>query len=61
VRVPDARTALREAAAIQRDRARREAMGAKATEFVAAHRGAVSRVMAWLGATVEASRERAPG
>ena len=61
VRVGDARAALREASAIQRDRARRDAMGAKALDFVAAHRGAVSRVVAWLGATVEASRARAPG
>jgi 3-deoxy-D-manno-octulosonic-acid transferase len=61
VRVVDARAALREAAAIQRDDARREAMGAKATEFVAAHRGAVSRLAAWLAATLGASRGRAPG
>jgi 3-deoxy-D-manno-octulosonic-acid transferase len=61
VRVADARAALREAAAIQRDRARREAMGANATRFVAAHRGAVSRLAAWLAATLGASRERAPG
>lgn len=61
IRVADARAALREAAAIQRDRARREAMGAKAMEFVAAHRGAVGRLTAWLAATLEASRARARG
>jgi len=61
VRVQDAAAALREAAAIQGDRARREAMGAKAMEFVAAHRGAVSRLSAWLAATAAPSRERAPG
>ena len=61
VRVPDARAALREAAAISGDRARRDAMGAKAMEFVAAHRGAVSRLSAWLAATAAPSRERAPG
>jgi len=61
IRVIDARAALREAAAIQRDRARRESMGAKGLAFVAAHRGAVSRLTAWLAATVEASRARARG
>jgi len=61
VRVQDAAAALREAAAIQGDRARREAMGAKAMEFVAAHRGAVSRLSAWLAATAGPTRERAPG
>jgi len=62
IRVADAHAALREAAAIQRERERREAMGAKALEFVAAHRGAVDRLTAWLAATVErASRARARG
>jgi len=61
IRVIDARAALREAGAIQRDRARRESMGAKGLAFVAAHRGAVSRLTAWLAATVEASRARARG
>jgi 3-deoxy-D-manno-octulosonic-acid transferase len=48
VRVRDARAALAEAAAISRDRARREAMGTRATAFVAAHRGAVGRLLDWL-------------
>ncbi|HUP96491.1 MAG TPA: lipid IV(A) 3-deoxy-D-manno-octulosonic acid transferase [Usitatibacter sp.] len=61
VRVRDARSALAQAAAISRDSARREAMGAKAAHFVAAHRGAVARLMAWLAATLEASRARARG
>jgi 3-deoxy-D-manno-octulosonic-acid transferase len=61
VRVADANAALREAAAIQADRARRESMGAKATQFVAAHRGAVSRLSAWLAAAAAPTRERAPG
>lgn len=61
VRVADARAALREAAAIQADDARRAGMGARASEFVAAHRGAVSRLAAWIDATAGASRGRAPG
>ena len=62
VRVRDARAALAEAAAIQRDDARRQAMGEKAAAFVAAHRGAVGRLMAWLAATLAGtSRARARG
>jgi 3-deoxy-D-manno-octulosonic-acid transferase len=48
LRVADADGALREAARLSTDRERREAMGAKAREFVAAHRGAVDRLMDWL-------------
>jgi 3-deoxy-D-manno-octulosonic-acid transferase len=48
VRVNDAREALAEAAAISGDPQRREAMGTKALEFVAAHRGAVQRLMDWI-------------
>jgi 3-deoxy-D-manno-octulosonic-acid transferase len=48
VRVHDAHGALAEAAAISGDALRREAMGTKALEFVAAHRGAVQRLMDWI-------------
>ena len=52
VRVPDGPAALREAQRLSADAATREAMGAKALEFVAAHRGAVPRLMAWLAERV---------
>ena len=62
IRVADARAGLEAAAAISRDPARRAAMGEKAAAFVAAHRGAVDRLMAWLAAAREdASRARARG
>jgi 3-deoxy-D-manno-octulosonic-acid transferase len=62
VRVPDARAALREAAAIQADPARRAAMGERGLAFVAAHRGAVDRLAAWLAATTGGARSaRASG
>jgi 3-deoxy-D-manno-octulosonic-acid transferase len=48
VRVKDAREALEAAAAIGADPARREEMGARGLEFVAAHSGAVARLMAWI-------------
>ena len=48
MRVNDAREALAEAAAISGDARRREAMGTRALEFVAAHRGAVQRLMDWI-------------
>jgi 3-deoxy-D-manno-octulosonic-acid transferase len=51
LRVRDAREALAAAAAISADPVRREAMGARAREFVAAHRGAVGRLMEWIEAT----------
>jgi 3-deoxy-D-manno-octulosonic-acid transferase len=59
VRVAHARAGLAAAAAIQRDDARRAAMGTKALEFVAAHRGAVDRLARWIAET--ASRARARG
>ena len=55
VRVSDAGAALAQAAAIQRDAARRTAMGDKALEFVAAHRGAVARLEQWITATATAA------
>ena len=58
VRVRDARAALAEAAAISRDRKRRDDMGARGTAFVAAHRGAVARLTYWLAPF---SRARGPG
>ena len=62
LRVADARAALAAASAITGDASRREAMGEKALAFVAEHRGAVSRLMAWLAATLPvASRARARG
>jgi 3-deoxy-D-manno-octulosonic-acid transferase len=48
LRVRDAREALAVAADLSRDPARRERMGTSARAFVAAHRGAVDRLMAWL-------------
>jgi 3-deoxy-D-manno-octulosonic-acid transferase len=51
VRVKDAGEALAVAAAISADAARREEMGTKAREFVAAHRGAVQRLMDWIETT----------
>ena len=50
VRVKDAREALQVAAAISADPVRREAMGTRGREFVAAHRGAVTRLVAWIEA-----------
>jgi 3-deoxy-D-manno-octulosonic-acid transferase len=52
LRVRDAREALAAAAELSRDTARRERMGENARAFVAAHRGAVDRLMAWLDSTV---------
>ena len=49
LRVKDAREALEAAAALSRDERRRVEMGEKARDFVAAHRGAVERLMDWLG------------
>lgn len=48
VRVRDASEALAAAAAISADAARREEMGSKGLAFVAAHRGAVERLMDWI-------------
>jgi 3-deoxy-D-manno-octulosonic-acid transferase len=54
VRVRDAREALSVAAALSRDLTRRKAMGERARTFVAAHRGAVERLLDWIDATVSA-------
>ena len=48
LRVKDAREALAAAAALSADEARRAQMGEQARQFVAAHRGAVDRLMRWL-------------
>jgi 3-deoxy-D-manno-octulosonic-acid transferase len=56
VAVRDAREALAEAEAIGADPARRDAMGRKALDFVAAHRGAVRRLADWIDATAAAAR-----
>jgi 3-deoxy-D-manno-octulosonic-acid transferase len=48
LRVRDANEALAAAAALGADEARRKAMGEKALAFVAAHRGAVERLVEWL-------------
>ncbi|HET7402045.1 MAG TPA: lipid IV(A) 3-deoxy-D-manno-octulosonic acid transferase [Usitatibacter sp.] len=48
LRVPDAPAAMAAALAISHDAPRREAMGEAARAFVAAHRGAVARLVAWL-------------
>jgi len=51
-RVGNAQAALDFAAELTRDGARRREMGEKALAFVAAHRGAVPRLTAWLEATL---------
>jgi 3-deoxy-D-manno-octulosonic-acid transferase len=48
VRVKDAREAIEAASGIAGDRERREGMGASARDFVAAHRGALERLVEWL-------------
>ena len=58
LRVRDAREALAAAAELGRDAQRRERMGEGARAFVAAHRGAVDRLMAWLEAKVPSGRGR---
>jgi 3-deoxy-D-manno-octulosonic-acid transferase len=60
LRVADAEAALRAAQALAADEARRAAMGENALRFVAAHRGAVERLMAWLETRVGARLAR-PG
>jgi len=54
-RVHDAPEALRAAAALSDDDARRLEMGGKGRAFVAAHRGAVERLAAWIDATAPSS------
>ncbi len=56
LRVPDAEAALRTAAALSSDDARRREMGEKARDFVAAHRGAVQRLVEWLAPRVALAR-----
>jgi 3-deoxy-D-manno-octulosonic-acid transferase len=56
VRAADAADALRLAAAIAGDPARRAAMGAAGREFVAAHRGAVQRLVDLAGELLAARR-----
>jgi 3-deoxy-D-manno-octulosonic-acid transferase len=51
LRVGDAREALAAAAALSADEEKRKAMGERAREFVAAHRGAVERLATWIETT----------
>jgi 3-deoxy-D-manno-octulosonic-acid transferase len=55
VQVRDAKAAMQEAAALLADRARREAMGARAKAFAAAHAGATERTMAAIRAALRHS------
>ncbi|HYC35718.1 MAG TPA: lipid IV(A) 3-deoxy-D-manno-octulosonic acid transferase [Usitatibacter sp.] len=55
VRVTDAATAIDVARAIGSDAARRSQMGEKALAFVAAHGGAVGRLMEWVEAALASS------
>jgi 3-deoxy-D-manno-octulosonic-acid transferase len=48
LRVRDSYDAMQSAVLLASDPERREAMGRKALEFVAAHRGAVSRIVEWI-------------
>jgi 3-deoxy-D-manno-octulosonic-acid transferase len=57
VRVADAAAALATAEAITGEPERARRMGANALAFVAAHRGAVARLMAWLAATLAIARD----
>ena len=52
LRVRDAFEAMQAAALLANDGERREAMGRKALDFVAAHRGAVARIVEWIDQTV---------
>lgn len=56
LRVPDAAAAVTAAMELSRDAARRRAMGGRGLAFVAAHRGAIDRLMAWLEATLRIAR-----
>ncbi|HUL95109.1 MAG TPA: lipid IV(A) 3-deoxy-D-manno-octulosonic acid transferase [Usitatibacter sp.] len=56
LRVADAREAMAAAQSLTSDRARREGMGRHATDFVAAHRGAVARLADWIEAAAKAPR-----
>ena len=52
LRVRDAFEAMQAAALLANDGERRKAMGRKALDFVAAHRGAVARIVEWIDETV---------
>jgi len=56
LRVADAGAALEAAASISADEGRRKEMGDKGRAFVAAHRGAVERLVEWIAATAAAAR-----
>lgn len=56
IRVADAHAAIAQAAALSSDEPRRGAMGRGASAFVAAHRGAVERVLDWLEPKLAARR-----
>ena len=58
MRVGSAAQALEEAARLSADAAARREMGEKGRAFVAAHRGAVERVAAWIEATVKRPETR---
>jgi 3-deoxy-D-manno-octulosonic-acid transferase len=58
LRAADAAEALRLAALVGSDATRRGEMGERARAFVAAHRGAVARLMAWLEPRVAARMRR---
>lgn len=53
VRVRDAYEAIKAATLLASDAPRREAMGRKALDFVAAHRGAVARIVDWIDVTTK--------
>jgi 3-deoxy-D-manno-octulosonic-acid transferase len=54
IRVAEARAAIRAAADLTEDAQRRRRMGESARAFVAAHRGAVARLLDWLAARLPA-------
>lgn len=58
LRVRDAREALAAAGALAADADRARAMGERASAFVDAHRGAVERLMEWLGTAIAAAPPR---
>ncbi len=56
LRVRDAREAIAQAFGLAADASRRQAMGERARAFVAAHRGAVDRLVAWIESRVAAQK-----
>lgn len=54
LRVSDAAEAIRAASELSRDHVRRKRMGEAARDFVAAHRGAVERLVDWLAPRIRA-------